>query len=300
MPVIGFLSLSSLIPWTDNLTAFRRGLKETGYEEGRNVAVEYRWADGAQARVPGLAIDLVRRQVRVIVATGGPSVIRAAMEATRTIPIIFTSGSDPVAQGFVASLNRPNANATGVTLFTSPLTAKRVELLREIASKVTGIAFLVNPSNRNSVSNAQEVSSVVRSLGLEPLMVNASSQRDLEVGIQHLGRQRQVALVIVADPFFESQRAVIVALAARHGVPAIYPWREDAQAGGLMSYGTSITDMYRQAGTYTGKVLRGAKPADLPVLQPTRVDLVINRKSARALGLAIPQSLLVRADEVIE
>ena len=300
VPVIGFLSVSSASAWADNLAAFRQGLKASGFVEGENVAIEYRWANGDYARLPSLANELVLRQVALITATGGPQTVRAAMAASSSIPVVFTLGADPVALGFVTSLARPNANATGVTLFTSTLTTKRLELLNELVSKATTIGLLVNPNNPNATVNTKESLAMLRSVGRQSYVANLRGERDLDRVFQALGQLPSVAIAILADPLFESQRAQIVALASRYAVPAIYPWREDVYAGGLMSYGTSITDMYRQAGVYAAKILKGAKPAELPVMQPTRLELVINLKTAKALGLTIPQSLLLRADEVIQ
>ena len=299
-PVVGFLSGASAAAWTPLVAAFRHGLGEADYVEGKNVAIEFRWADTQYDRLPALAADLVGRQVAVIVATGGPPPIRAAMAATKTIPIVFTSGRDPVESGFVASLSRPGGNVTGVTLFTGELFTKRLELLRELVPKATTIAFLVNPANRGIESNTRDVQASAGSLGLLVDVLTASSERDLDAAFESLALRRDVALVVIADPFFEVRRAQLVALAARHAIPAIYQWREFADIGGLISYGTSITDAYRQAGVYTGRVLKGTRPADLPVLQPTKFELVINIKTAKALGLTVPQTLQVAADELIE
>ena len=300
LPVVGFLCGSSADAWTSNLAAFRDGLKEEGYIEGQNVVLEYRWAEGRYERLQALATDLVRRRVAVIAATGGPPPIRAAMAASKTIPIVFTSGADPVMEGFVASLSRPGGNATGVTLFTTELIAKRVELLGQVAPEAKTMALLANPNSPSAAARIKEAQAAVRSLGLQVQVASARAERDLDAVVAALDRLRPVTLFIVTDPFFESRRAQIVRLAAQHGIPAIYQWREDAEAGGLMSYGTSITNMYRQAGVYAARILKGAKPSELPVLQPTRFELVINLKAAKALGLAIPKSLLLRADEVIQ
>jgi putative ABC transport system substrate-binding protein len=300
MPVIGFLSLGAAIAWPDLLAAFRQGLAEAGFVEGQNVAIEYRWAENDRDRLPALAVNLVGRQVAVIVATGGALPIRAAMLATRTIPIVFTTGADPVAEGFVASLSRPGGNATGVTLFTGELQKKRVQLLLELVPKAATVAFLLNPNSPTSGPNTLDAQAVVRSLGLQVQVAHARTERDLDEVFQTLVRQRVDALVVVADPFFETRRHQLVALAATHAIPAIFQWREDAVAGGLISYGTNIANMYRLAGVYTGKILKGAKPADLPVIQPTNFELVINLKTAKALGIAVPQSILGRTDEVIE
>ena len=297
LPVIGFLSGGSAP--ADLLVAFRRGLKETGHVEGQNVAVDYRWAEGRYDRLPGLARELVERKVALIVAIGGPPSIRAAMAATAVIPIVFTSGADPVKQGFVASLGRPGGNATGVALFTGDLDAKRIELLRELAPKATTVVLLLNPNSPTAPSYAKSALATLQSLGVPGQIAQVRDAREMDATFATLVRHRPAALVVLADPLFATWRAQLVALAARHAMPAIYPWREDVQAGGLLSYGANIADMYRQAGVYAGRILKGARPADLPVLQPTRIELVINLKTAKALGLTIPQSLLLRADEVI-
>ncbi|MBI3708375.1 MAG: ABC transporter substrate-binding protein [Proteobacteria bacterium] len=300
VPVIGFLSSRSPGDSPPLLAAFRHGLGDTDYVEGKTVAIEFRWAEDQYDRLPALAADLVRRQVSVIVATGGPAPIIAAMAATKTIPIVFTSGRDPVELGFVASLSRPGANATGVTLFTGELTIKRMELLRELVPKASTIAFLVNPATRGSESSTRDAQAAARSLGLQVYVVAASSERDLDAVFATLVQQQAVSLVVAADPFLESRRTQLAALAAHHAIPAIYQWRENVVAGGLISYGPRLTDMYRQAGVYTGRILKGAKSTDLPVMQPARFELVINLKTAEALGLTIPPTLLARADEVIE
>ena len=300
LPEIGFLSAGSAPAWADLLVAFRHGLKETGHVEGQNVAVDYRWAEGRYDRLPGLARELVERKVALIVATGGPPPIRAAMAATSVIPIVFTSGADPVKQGFVASLGRPGGNATGVALFTGDLDAKRIELLRELAPKATTVVLLLNPNSPTAPSYAKSALATLQSLGVPGQIAQVRDAREMDATFATLVRHRPAALVVLADPLFATWRAQLVALAARHAMPAIYPWREDVQAGGLLSYGANIADMYRQAGVYAGRILKGARPADLPVLQPTRIELVINLKTAKALGLVIPQSLLLRADEVIQ
>lgn len=299
-PVIGFLNGSSAIAWVRLVAEFVQGVNESGFIEGESVVIEYRWADGQYDRLPALAADLVRRQVTVIVATGGPPSIVAAMAATKTIPIVFTSGADPVAHGFVESVGRPGGNATGVTLFTNELIAKRIELLREAVPKATTVALLINPNNPNAEFTTKNAQAAARALGLRVFITTARSERDLEAAFIALDLQQAVALVVVTDPLFENQRARLAALAMAHAIPAIFPWREDAVAGGLISYGTSIINMYRQAGLYTGKILRGEQPAELPVLQPTTFELVVNLRTAKALGIAIPESILARADEVIE
>jgi putative ABC transport system substrate-binding protein len=300
MPVVGFLSLGAAITWSDLLAAFRQGLAEAGFVEGKNVAIEYRWAENDRDRLPTLAVNLVDMRVAVIVATGGPLATRAAIQATRTIPIVFTSGADPVAQSFVASLSRPGGNVTGVTLFTGELLKKRLQFLLELVPRAATVAFLLNPNNPTGEPSTRDAQAVVRSLGLQVQVAPARTDRELDEVFQSLVQRRADALVVVTDPFFESRRRQLVALAASHAIPAVFQWREDAAAGGLISYGTSIANMYRLAGVYTGKVLKGAKPADLPVIQPTIFELVINLKTAKTLGITVPQSILGRADEVIE
>jgi putative ABC transport system substrate-binding protein len=300
MSVIGFLSGASADAWVPLVAAFRQGLGETGYVEGKNVTLRFRWADYRYERLPGLAADLVRRQAAVIVATGGPPAIRAAMDATQTIPIVFTIGADPVQQGFVTSLARPGGNATGITMFTVQLLKKRLQLLHELIPGAASIAALINPQNPAAQSYAEELQLAANSLRLKLHILTAGNERDLDATFMTLKERRIDALLLVTDPFFENRRDQHVALAGRYLIPTIYAWREDALAGGLISYGTSIQGLYRQAGVYTGKILKGARPAELPVEQATKVELVINLKTAKALGLTVPQSLLARADEVIE
>jgi putative tryptophan/tyrosine transport system substrate-binding protein len=304
LPVIGFLSgypAESFAPETQPLSAaFRQGLSETGYSDGHNVTIEYRWAENQPSRLPVLAAELVRRKVAVIAATGGTASALAAKAATTTIPIVFTGGSDPVAIGLVASLNRPGGNITGVTFLANVLAAKRVELVNEVAPRASLIGLLVNPDNPNAVSETSDMETATRAIGKRSVLLRASTDRELDAAFTSLADQQANALAIAGDTFFLSRCEQLVALVARYAVPASYPSREFVVAGGLMSYGASITDMYRQVGVYTGRILNGAKPADLPVMQPTKFELTINLKTAKALGLQMPDKLLVAADEVIE
>jgi putative ABC transport system substrate-binding protein len=300
MPVIGFLHSASHAPNAHMVRAFHSGLKEAGYVEGQNVAIVYRYADGQYDRLPMLAAELVRSQVAVLAATGGDPAVLAARAVTATIPIVFTTGSDPVALGYVASLNRPGGNVTGVVLLSSNLGAKRIGLLRELVPKADAIGALVNPTYPVANAQLKEVQEAAASVGVRLIIANASAERDFEPAFALLVQQRASALMISSDPFFNSRRDQIVALAARHAVPAIYEWREFAEAGGLMSYGTSVTEAYRLAGIYAGRVLKGDKPADLPVMQSSKFEFVINLKTAKALGLDVPLGMSAAADEVIE
>jgi ABC-type uncharacterized transport system substrate-binding protein len=300
MPVIGFLGSSSAAEWGPFVAAFHRGLKETGYVEGGNVTIEYRWADGQYDRLPALAADLVRRQVAVILAAGSPAPALAAKAATATIPIVFSLGVDPVQFGLVASLNRPAGNITGVNFLVGHLAEKALGLIHELIPNVAVGAMFVNPNNPNADSVTRNARETARSLGLQIHILNAGTASEIDAAFASLVEQRIGMLLSGADPFFLGRRDQVVALAARHAVPAIYFAREFVSAGGLMSYGTSISDAYRRAGVYTGKVLKGVKPADLPVEQSTRFEFVINLKTAKILGLYIPDKLLALADEVIE
>jgi putative tryptophan/tyrosine transport system substrate-binding protein len=301
MPVIGFLG--SLSPTTNNpqvMPGFRAGLAETGYIEGKNVAIEYRWAEGHYDRVPALAADLVSRHVAVLVAGGGTATALAAKAATSTIPIVFADQSNPVGSGLVASLGRPGGNATGVTTFAVELDAKRLGLLHELVPKAGLIALLVNPDRATDEAQAREAQQAARSFGQQLHTLQVRTEQEIDAAFATFVQLRPGALLVGSDPFFDSRREQIIGLAARHAVPTIFELREFVAAGGLMSYGPSLFEAVRQMGIYTGKILHGAKPADLPVLQPTKFVLVINMKTAKALGITIPQSLLLRADELIE
>jgi putative ABC transport system substrate-binding protein len=299
MPVIGVLGSSSPGLAAPNLAAFHQGLNETGYVEGQNVAIEYRWAEGRDDRLPALAADLAGRKVDVIAPMGGTPGALAAKGATSTIPIVFVSG-DPVGFGLVASLARPGGNLTGVSFLSVELSAKRLELLSELVPQAGVIALLVNPNGLGSERMIQDVQEAARAKGVQLHILKAASEGEIDAAFATLVQLQAGALVVGADSFFPSRREQLVALAARHAVPAIYEWREFAAAGGLISYGASTTGAYRQLGIYAGKMLKGAKPTDLPVEQPTRFELVINLKTAKTLRLTIPQSILARADEVIE
>jgi putative ABC transport system substrate-binding protein len=300
MPVVGFLNSVSADAMAHSIRGFRRGLAGTGYVEGQNVAVEYRWAEGRYDRLPALAADLVRRHVAVIAAGGTAAPALAAKAATSTIPIVFQTGSDPVKDGLVASLNRPGGNVTGVSRLSFALGPKRLELLHELVPKATAIAFLVNPANPVAGSQIQEIREPARSLRLQMDVLEASSEGQIEIAFQTLTQRRLGALLLANDTFLSTQRKLFIALAARHATPVMYPSRENVTAGGLMSYDASAEDSFRQVGTYVGRILKGEKPADLPVLQPTKFELAINVKAAKALGLDVPPTLLARADEVIE
>ena len=300
LPVIGFMRSTSAEDSAFMVAAFRRGLGETGYVEGQNVAIEYRWAEGHYDRLPALAADLVRSRVAVIVATGGTPSVVAAKQATATIPIVFTTAADPVQVGFVASLSRPGGNLTGATIYSAVLGPKRIELLHELVPKAKVVGLLVNPANPPSELQSIDAREATRALGLRLEIVRASSEPEIEAAFAILARQRIPALAVSTDPIFERAHDKIVALAARYALPAAYAFREYVIAGGLISYGANIADTYRQVGIYAGRILKGAKPADLPVVLPTKFELVINLKTARALGLAVPPALIARADEVIE
>ncbi len=301
MPVIGLLHPTSLEAFFDRLRGFRQGLKDIGYVEGENVTIEYRWAEGQYDRLPELAAELVRRRVAVIVATGGPPAAFAAKAATTTIPIVFLVGDDPVKLGLVASLARPGGNVTGINFFAVELAAKRLELLRELVPGVTRIAVLVNPASAEvTESTLRDVETAARAIAPQMQIFNVTSSREIDAAFATLVRERVDTVFVSSGSFFTDRRVQLVLLATRHAIPAIYPFRDFAEAGGLMSYGASLTDAYRQVGVYVGRILKGAKPADLPVAQSTKFELVINAQAARVLGLTIPPTLLARADEVIE
>jgi putative ABC transport system substrate-binding protein len=300
MPVIGFLGTGTPADWTQFVAAFRQGLGEVGYEEGRNVAIEFRWAEGQGSRLPALATDLAGRQVSLIVSSAGTVAARAAKAASASIPILFVMGGDPVKFGLVASLNQPGGNVTGVSFLLNVLAAKRVELLRAMVPAATEIGLLVNPDNPNAEADTKDAQEAARAIGLQTHVVHARTEGDFDAAFATLVRQRAAALFVASDVLFLSRRDRLVALAARHSIPANYDRREFAAAGGLFSYGTNFADAHRQVGIYAGRILKGEKPADLPVVQPTKFELVINLKTAMALGLTIPDKLIALADEVIE
>src|SRR5436190_16630305 len=298
MPVIGFLWYGSAVEWAPFVVAFRQGLKETGFVEGQNVTIDFRWTEGQSEQQSVLAADLVRRQVTVIVTgtVGG----LAAKAATTSIPIVFVVGADPVKTGLVARLNQPGGNITGVSFFSNELSAKRLGLLHELLPKATQIAVLVNSKFPDSEDRMRDLQEAARMLGLQVRVLDASTDGEIDMGFASLAEQRAEALMVAADPFFTARRSRIIALAGRHAVPAIYDLRDWTATGGLFSYGTDVAAAFRQTGIYVVKILNGTKPADLPVMQSTKYELVINLKTAKALGLEIPPMLLARADEVIE
>jgi putative tryptophan/tyrosine transport system substrate-binding protein len=300
IPMIGFLRSTSATASADLVAALRRGLTEAGYTEGQNLAIEYRWGENEGERLPGLVADLIRRQCAVIIA-GGDAVAHVAKAATASIPIVFATGEDPVKVGLVASLNRPGGNLTGISFYNSAdLHSKQLEFLREVVPKAAVIGLLVNPTQAAAESQQRDAQVAARALGQQILIVNASSERDFDMAFATLAQQRAGALLIAGNALFTGQRDRLVALAARFALPTMYPLREFVAAGGLMSYGSDIKDAYRQVGVYVGRILKGAKPADLPVVQASKFELVINAETARMLGLTVPPSLLSVADEVIE
>jgi putative ABC transport system substrate-binding protein len=299
-PVIGFLGTGSAGQFAPAVGAFHEGLKDTGWVVGQNFAIEYRWAEGHFEKLPALAADLVGRKVDVIATSGGSSAAHAAKNATSTIPIIFESGVDPVASGLVASFARPGGNLTGVVILTAELNPKRFELLSELVPQAKVIALLVNPNNPLTERMVRDIQEAVPVKGVQHHVVKAGTDGKFEAAFASLVQLKAGALLVLNDPYFFSQRGQLVELAARYAIPAMYEWREFVVEGGLASYGTSITGMYRQFGAYVGRVLKGEKPADLPVQRPTKFELVLNLKTAKTLGLTIPPSILSRADEVIE
>ena len=298
MPVIGFLRSTSLADATELVTAFRQGLKEAGLVEGQNVAIEFRWGEGQNDRLPALVDDLIRRPVAVIV--GDAVAMLVAKSATTTIPIVFSAGGDPVREGLVASLNRPSGNVTGVHFFGGVLGAKRLELLRQLVPNATTIAVLVYPNTPNTEAERRDVQAAAQAIGQQLIILDASSDRDIDTAFATFVQRGAGALLAGSSAFMVSHRERLVALAARHALPAIYHVREIVAAGGLMSYGASLADAYRQAGIYAGRILKGEKPGDLPVMRSTKFEFVINLRTAKALGLSVPPTLLATADEVIE
>jgi putative tryptophan/tyrosine transport system substrate-binding protein len=300
MPVIGFLCSGAAAGWGSFLVGFHLGLKQAGFTEGSNVAIEYRWAEGHYDRLPALAADLVNRRVTAIFATGGNTPALAAKAATTTIPIVFETGGDPVKAGIVASLNRPGGNVTGVSWTASALSAKRLGILHQLVPKVSVIGLLVNPDYPEFNLQIRDLQDAAAAIGVQTNAEMANTEGSVDTAFADFARKGVVAVLVANDPFLAGRRAQIVALAERHAIPTIYPLREDVEAGGLISYGTSLPDQSRQGGVYVGRILNGEKPADLPVTQPTSFYLIINLKTAKTLGLAIPPTLLAIADEVIE
>jgi putative ABC transport system substrate-binding protein len=300
MPVIGFLNGQSAQAFAPVVTSFRRGLNEAGYVEGQNVAIEYRWAEGRLDRLPPLAADLVRRQVAVIAATGGNNSALVAMQATSTIPIVFTSSDNAVERGLVASINRPGGNVTGVSWFSAELGPKRLGLLHEVVPNATIVALLINPNNPESARQPAELQNAARAIGLQLILLTAITAGDIDTAFTAMVQNRVGALLVGSDPFFANQREQIIALAAQNAIPTIYADAGLTGAGGLMIYGNSVADAYRRAGIYTGRILKGAKPSELPVDQATKFELIINLKTAKTLGLTIPPGVLAIADQVIE
>jgi len=301
MPVIGFLNIGSARRFSHLMRAFHEGLSETGYAEGRNLAIEYRWADGQNDRLPGLAADLVLRRVAVIAVPGSPPGARAAKAATSTIPIVFSVGDDPVRSGLVTSISRPGGNATGINFLTGEVVAKRLALLHELLPGAVRVAAFINPADASRAEVLrEEVEVAARTVGMQLQILNPTTNREIDAAFGALVRERADALFVGPDAFYNSRRVQLANMAARHVIPTAFAVREYVDAGGLMSYGTSLADMYREVGAYCGRILKGAKPSDLPVLQSTKFELVINAQTARMLGITVPPSLLARADEVIE
>jgi putative ABC transport system substrate-binding protein len=298
MPVIGFLNGGSSDGYAASVAGFHQGLKEGGYIDGQNVKIEYRWADDVYDRLPAMAMDLVRRNVTAIVAN--TPAVRAAQEATKTIPIVFITGADPVAFGLVDSLSRPGGNLTGVASLVDEVGPKRLEVVHELLPSATIVGLLINPNNPRAAVQARESQAAGGALGQEIHILNARTESEIDTAFTTFGQMRAAAVVLVNDALFNSRLNQLAAIAARHVIPAVSPWREFAVAGGLMSYGISAPDLYRQAAIYLGRILKGEKPADLPVQQSTKVELIVNLKTAKALGLAVPLSLLGRADEIIQ
>jgi putative ABC transport system substrate-binding protein len=299
MPVAGFLFSEARDASTFRVDSFRQGLKEAGYIEGQNVVIEYRWGDGHRDRLPALAADLIDRKVAVICA-GNINSAMAAKAVAGTTPIVFLTAGDPIEDGLVASFNHPGGNATGVRIFSAGLVAKRLQLLHDLVPTTAVVGFLMNPTNPTAETQVENTQAAARAIGLRIVVVAASDERGLDTVFETLAQQKADALAVGADPFFSSRSEQLIRLAARYRLPAVYEWRESAAAGGLMSYGTSLADAFRNLGVYTGRILKGVKPSDLPVMQQTRFELVINLKTANALGLKVPALLLAQADEVVE
>jgi len=300
VPVVGYLSSRSPGESAAVAAAFRKGLGEAGFTVGQNVAIEYRWADGHYDRLPALAAELVNLKVAAILAAGGPPSALAAKRATSTIPVVFSAADDPVGLGLVASLSRPGGNVTGMSLFNSDLGAKRLALLHELVPSAGVVAYLTNPANPSVKLEVKAVQEAAKTFGLDLLIIDASTDQEIERAFARLTEQHIGAVIVAGEPFFDSRRAAIVELAAKNAIPASYSWRENVALGGLLSYGTTISESYRNSGIYCGRILRGEKPADLPVMQPTKFEMAINLKTARTLGLNVPPTLLTAADEVIE
>jgi putative ABC transport system substrate-binding protein len=300
MPVIGLLHPGSSSQFAIYVAAFRKGLSQTGFVEGQNLQIEYRWADNHYERLSMLATDLVRLPVAAIAAIGGSASAKAAKAATATIPIVFIAAGDPVKDGLVVSLRRPGGNLTGLSLLNLAVAAKRLELLHELVPKAAIISVLVNPTNSQTAPELEQIQAAAPTLGLQTRVLNASNEPEIETAFAALVQERGEALLVVSDPLFTGRRDELVTLAARNAIPAVYQYREFTASGGLLSYGTNLMDTYRQAGVYMGKILKGSQPADLPVEQATKIEMVVNLKTAKALGLEVPMSILLRADEVIE